>query len=124
MLGRMRTTPGQKFSFDDAVALALARPALGRVAIDGLPVSGKSTLADRMAGVLNAYCLYLDDFVKPEAQWRSRTSPSFPFASIRYDEFLVAVKSLVQHGSCTYRPYDWDAHQVQDEPGPSSSAGP
>jgi uridine kinase len=68
-----------------------------------------------MAGVLDAECLYLDDFVKPEALWPSRTSPSFPFAHIRYDEFLDAVKSLAQHGSCTYRPYDWDAHQVQDE---------
>lgn len=105
-----------KLSFDDAVALALAGPAPSLVAVDGLPVSGKSTLADRMVGALGAECLYLDDFVKPEALWSSRTSPSFPFAYIRYEEFLDAVKRLAQHGRCTYRPYDWDARQVQDEP--------
>ncbi|OWJ69145.1 uridine kinase family protein [Inquilinus limosus] len=116
MLRRMKATVRQKLSFDDAVALALARPALRLIAIDGLPVSGKSTLADGLAGALGAECLYLDDFVKPEALWPSRTSPSFPFGYIRYDEFLDAVKSLAQHGRCAYRPYDWDGRQVQDEP--------
>lgn len=69
-----------------------------------------------MTAALGAECLYLDDFVKPEALWPSRTSPSFPFAYIRYDEFLGAAKALAEHGTCTYRPYDWDARQVRDEP--------
>ncbi len=74
----MKAVSAQKPGFDDAVALALARTAPSLIAIDGLPVSGKSTLADRMAAALGAECLYLDDFVKPEAFWPSRTSPSFP----------------------------------------------
>lgn len=79
-LSRMKATVGKELSFDDAVALALARPALSLIAIDGPPVSGKSTLADRMVGALGGDCLYLDDFAKPEGLWLSRTSPSFPFA--------------------------------------------
>jgi uridine kinase len=55
-------------------------------------------------------------WLHPEALWPSRTLPSFPFAYIRYDEFLDGVKGLAEHGTCTYRPYDWDARQVRDEP--------
>jgi uridine kinase len=115
LLSTMKAAACMELSFDDAVTLVLARPALRLIAIDGLPVSGKSTLADRMVNALGAECLYLHDFVMPEDLWPSRTSPSFPFANMRYDEFLDAVKSLAQHGRCSYRAYDWDAHQVQGE---------
>ncbi|MGK9231820.1 hypothetical protein KXS07_09335 [Inquilinus limosus] len=116
MLRRMKPLAGQEFSFDDAVALALANPAARLIAIDGLPVSGKSTLAERIAGALHADCIYLDDFVKPESEWRSRNQPSFPFDYIRYDEFLETVKSLARDKKCTFRPYDWESGRVRDEP--------
>jgi broad-specificity NMP kinase len=60
------------------------------VAIDGLPLAGKSTLADRLAVAAGAECIRLDDFVKPEAEWRSHDQPSFPFDFIRYNEFISA----------------------------------
>lgn len=100
---------------DDAVAVAVARSA-SLVGIDGRPASGKSTLAGRIAEALGAECIHLDDFVKPEALWRSRTVPSFPFDYIRYDEFLDAVKTLARDGICRYRPYDWDAGRLRDQP--------
>jgi hypothetical protein len=53
--------------------------------------------------------------VKPEAEWRSRNQPSFPFDFIRYSEFLAAVKGLATEGVCSYQPYDWDAGGIADE---------
>jgi uridine kinase len=82
------------------------------VAIDGLPVSGKSTLAERLEHTTGAQTIYLDDFVRPEADWRGKVLPSFPFAYIRYDDFLGAVTNLAQHGHCTYHPYDWTTGQA------------
>jgi hypothetical protein len=70
------------------------------VAIDGLPLAGKSTLADRLALELGTECVRLDDFVKPEAEWRSHDQPSFPFDFIRYDEFVAAVSGLATSGLC------------------------
>ncbi|KKB76494.1 hypothetical protein VW35_17000 [Devosia soli] len=85
------------------------------IAIDGLPVSGKSTLADRMIEAIGAQAVYLDDFVKPEAQWRGSVKPSFPFPYIRYDDFLNTVKTLHRDGSCSYFPYDWGTGRVAEE---------
>lgn len=89
--------------FGEAVALASTYPDARLIAIDGLPLAGKSTLAKRIATVLSAEIISLDDFVKPEAEWRSRTEPSFPFDFVRYDEFLNAVNSLAGDGFCSYR---------------------
>jgi uridine kinase len=94
-------------SFDEAVMIASTRSDARLIAIDGPPLAGKSTLATQIAKALQADCVYLDDFVKPATQWRSRTTPSFPFDYVRYDDFLAAVKALAQDGSCSYRPYDW-----------------
>ena len=69
MLGR----DGKVIDMDDAVALLHGRPQR-LVAIDGLPVSGKSTLADRLAHELGAAIVYLDDFVRPEAEWRGNNA--------------------------------------------------
>lgn len=85
------------------------------IAIDGLPVSGKSTLADQMIKALGAEVIYLDDFVKPEAEWRGLVSPAFPFPYIRYDEFLDTVQALGRHGKCSYFPYDWGTGQPSKE---------
>lgn len=101
--------------FDEAVALVASGPDTRLVAIDGLPVSGKSTLADRLETELGAQCLYLDDFVRPEAEWRSRSSPDFPFEYIRYDEFLAAVRTLARGEAIRIPLYDWSTGRVGDE---------
>jgi uridine kinase len=99
--------------FDAAVALLQARPT-GLVAIDGLPVSGKSTLAERLEKELGAVVVYLDDFVRPEAEWRGVATPAFPFPYIRYDAFLAAVAALAQGQTARYRRYDWTTGQVAE----------
>ena len=63
----------------EVIGRVTQRPGLRLVAIDGLPLAGKSTLADRVAVAPGAQCIHLDDFVKPEAEWRSHDQPSFPF---------------------------------------------
>lgn len=92
--------------FDQAIAL-VTQTSVRFIAIDGLPVSGKSTLAERLEQATGAQTIYLDDFVRPEAEWRGKALPSFPFAYIRYNDFVAAVTSLAQAGHCTYHPYDW-----------------
>ena len=62
------------------------------MAIDGLPLAGKTTLADRLAEAIGGACISLDDFIKPERDWRWRGPCSFPFDYIRYDEFVGAVE--------------------------------
>lgn len=99
-------------TFDDIVTMAAnqTRPLL--VAIDGRPLAGKSTLAQRLVREHQACVLYLDDFVLPEAQWPPRDQPGFPFPYIRYDEFLAAVRDLALHGACQVRRFDWETGQV------------
>ena len=99
-------------NFDEVEALLGQRLASRLVAIDGLPLAGKSTLAARLADTFGLDCVHLDDFIKPEADWPSRNTPSFPFGYIRYDEFLAAVTSLARAGICSYRPYDWSTGRV------------
>jgi len=100
--------------FDAAVALVAGRAETRLIGIDGLPVSGKSTLADRLETELGAQVLYLDDFVRPEAEWRGRIGPAFPFEYIRYAEFLAAVQMLA-HGEAIRIPlYDWSTGRVGD----------
>ena len=101
--------------FDQAVShvAALKPPAL--VAIDGLPVSGKSTLAERLERELGATTIYLDDFVRPEVEWRGRIGPAFPFGYIRYDTFLAAVESIAQGETARYRLYNWDRGVLDTE---------
>lgn len=100
--------------FDAVVSLIKTRPGTRLVAIDGLPVSGKSTLADRLETELGATIAYLDDFVRPEAEWRGKLGPAFPFPYIRYDEFSQAVMTLAQGQAARYRRYDWAAGQLAD----------
>lgn len=102
--------PRPALDFDQAVAL-VTQTGARFIAIDGLPVSGKSTLAGRLEHAAGAEIIYLDDFVRPEAEWRGKVLPSFPFAYIRYDDFLDAVTGLAQDGHCTYHPYDWATGQ-------------
>lgn len=101
--------------FDAAVALIANRPETRLVGIDGLPVSGKSTLADRLETELGAQILYLDDFVRPEAEWRGRIGPAFPFEYIRYAEFLSAVQALGRREAIRIPLYDWSTGRVGDQ---------
>jgi len=87
----------------------------GLVAIDGLPVSGKSTLAQRLEDELGATVLYLDDFVRPEGEWRGSAKPGFPFPYFRYDEFMAAVIDLAEGRQARYRRYDWAAGRLSDD---------
>lgn len=85
----------------------LASP--GLIAIDGLPVSGKSTLADQLIGRLDLNSIYLDDFIAAPSDWPSRTQPAFPFEYVRYDAFLDSIKTLARTGTCSYQPFDWSS---------------
>jgi len=100
--------------FDAAIALVASQPDTRLIGIDGLPVSGKSTLADRLETELGAQILYLDDFVRPEAEWRGRIGPAFPFEYIRYTEFLAAVEALARGETIRIPLYDWSAGRVGD----------
>lgn len=59
--------------------------------------------------------VYLDDFVRPEGEWRGGAAPAFPFPYIRYDEFLATVTNLAHGEPTRYRPYDWSTGQLGDE---------
>jgi uridine kinase len=106
----LRATP-------DEVIIRLAQPfSPPLIAIDGLPCSRKSTLANKIQSVYGFDCLYLDDFVRPEQDWPSRSRPAFPFEYIRYAEFINAVKVLASDGQCTYTPFDWETRTISNIP--------
>ena len=86
------------------------------IAIDGLPCSGKSTLAEQLQAAHGFECLYLDDFIRPKEEWLSKSKPAFPFEYIRYDEFLAAIATLAATGQCSYWPFDWESQAVAKEP--------
>ena len=103
-------------TFNEVVALIASRPRPQLVAIDGLPLSGKSTLAQRLIEELGAECLGLDDLVRPEVEWPSRDTPSFPFNFVRYDEFVDAVRSLARNRCCSFHPYNWETGCIEGLP--------
>jgi hypothetical protein len=67
---------------------------------------------DRLRDHIKLDCIYLDDFVLPEREWPSGIGPAFPFAYIRYDEFLDAVQTLALGGTCSFRPFDWSTFEI------------
>jgi len=85
------------------------------IAIDGLPCSGKTTLAMRLQEIHGFECLHVDEFLRPEEEWRG-CQPAFPFPYIRYEEFLQAVTDLAEQGECSYAPYDWKTLAVSTTP--------
>ena len=93
-------------TFNEVVALVASQPKPLLVAIDGLPVSRKTTLAQQVIKELGAECLGLDNLVRPEVEWSSRDKPSFPFDFVRYDEFVDAVRSLARNCCCSFHPYN------------------
>jgi hypothetical protein len=86
------------------------------IAIDGLPLSGKSTFAERLADRFGRAVLGFDDFYLPERDWPANIEPLFPFPFFRVDEFRQAVRSLHGKGKCAWRPIDWTTLTVQTEP--------
>ena len=96
----------------DAVLVLLRKRPRGLVAIDGLPVSGKSTLAERLENELGAVTVYLDDFVRPESEWRGVVTPVFPFPYFRYGEFLATVATLAPGEVARYRRYNWETGRL------------
>jgi len=97
---------------EEAIERLAQRPDPPLVAVDGLPCSGKSTLADALVARHGYNCLALDDFVRPEDEWRLRARPAFPFEYIRYDEFVHTVRTLASTGECAYAPFDWETLTV------------
>ena len=110
-------------TFDEVVALVASKPKPMLVGIDGLPLSGKTTLALRLIEEFGAECMGLDDFVRPETEWPSRDTPSFPFDYIRYSEFVAAVRSLAHDRRCFFHPYEWDTGNIAREPTVSRGDG-
>jgi uridine kinase len=101
---------------DEVVARLADLPAPTLIAIDGLPCSGKSTLAERIQSAYGFECLYLDDFVRPRDEWPSRSGAAFPFEYIRYNEFTDAIRMLASKGQCTYLPFDFETLTISREP--------
>lgn len=99
--------PRSPIASDTVPGLLKARPEVRLLAIDGLPVSGKSTLAEQLETELGAQIVYLDDFVRPPSEWRDRAKPAFPFPYIRYDAFMAAVTSLARGETARFQRYDW-----------------
>lgn len=93
---------------EDVIDTLRTRSDVRLVGIDGLPVSGKSTLADRLVEEFGAAVIYLDDFVLPQDEWPDPIKPDFPFPYIRHEAFFDAVETLVTTGACRYQLYDWE----------------
>jgi uridine kinase len=81
------------------------------IAIDGRPVSGKTTLAARLEKRFGLPLLCIDDFMAPETAWRG-SAPAFPFPFFRNEAFVQAVRSLKAAGACAYNAYDWEHARI------------
>lgn len=99
----------------DAVVQKVRALGQGLVAIDGLPVSGKSTLAQRLEDEFGASVIHLDDFVRPEGEWRDRAVPAFPFPYFRYNDFMGAVADLSEGRIARYRLFDWATGRLSED---------
>jgi len=108
----MDGSTGTRLNLPTCLPRHLPRPL---IAIDGLPCAGKTTLALRLQQIHGFECLHVDEFLRPEEEWRG-CQPAFPFPYIRYEEFLQAVTDLAEQGECTYAPYDWKTLAVSTTP--------
>ena len=101
---------------EDVVTLVRARrPMPALLAIDGLPCSGKTTVADRLSATLGLPSLSLDDFVVPPAERPADIAPGFPFPFFRTDEIRTVVRTLAAGGVASFHPYDWDTERLSTE---------
>ena len=111
------STTDKRLSADEAAAALAGLNAAPRlIAVDGLPLSGKSTLAGSLADRFGWAVLEFDDFYLPAEDWPPSIEPAFPFPFFRLDEFRAAVRSLHEQGECSWRPIDWPTLTVQPEP--------
>ncbi len=98
--------------FEDVAGALGPRIASGRlIAIDGLPVSGKSTLAERLGGIFDVPIVSFDDFVLPR-RLREKQAPAFQFPFFRIDEFYRVVAALRRGEAVSYRPFDWKTGRI------------
>ncbi|MDK2867707.1 MAG: hypothetical protein PWP51_2630 [Clostridiales bacterium] len=65
------------------------------IAIDGRSASGKSTMADHLANVLNAGVIHMDDFFLP-AELRTAERLSEPGGNVHYERFQKEVLMNIQ----------------------------
>ena len=100
---------GKHATIAEVIAAIERGPKPPLIAIDGLPCSGKTALVEQLSERLDLDCIYLDEFVLPEADWPAGIRPGFPFPYIRYDAFLDVVRTLASTGECSYFPFDWKA---------------
>ena len=104
-------------SADEAIeTLAGLDRAPALIAVDGLPLSGKSTLAGKLAERFGWDVLEFDDFYLPADGWPPNIEAAFPFPFFRLDEFRQAVRSLREQGECAWRPIDWPTLTIRSEP--------
>ena len=76
---------------EELLAQIMARPSKPRLlAIDGLPCSGKTTLAERPADI----------------------RPGFPFPFFRTEEISAIVQSLARGAVASFHPYDWETERL------------
>lgn len=103
-------------SFDEVAALLETLPlSADMIAIDGLPLAGKSTLAERLVSEFGLGLISVDEFVRPEEDW-SGAAPAYPFPYFRNEEFAAALRALRHEGQCFFYPYDWEMGFVSPEP--------
>ncbi len=103
-------------SFDEVAALMETLPlSADMIAIDGLPLAGKSTLAQRLVETFGFGLISIDDFVRPEEDWSS-ARPAYPYPYFRNEEFAAALQALRGEGQCFYYPFDWEMRFVSPEP--------
>lgn len=93
---------------DEAAARLVALRGRVLVGIDGLPCAGKSTLVDMVLAKRAAEVIYLDDFVRPEADWPSHDRPAYPFEYIRRADFVATVEDVAERQRASFHPFDWN----------------
>jgi uridine kinase len=82
------------------------------VAIDGLPCSGKTTFAERLAASLELPILSLDEFVVPPAERPTDLAPAFPFPFFRTDLIRSVVRTLSLGEAACFHPYDFETERL------------
>lgn len=100
-------------AYDDVEAIVAPRVKENiLIAIDGRPVSGKSTISEKLAVKFGLSILCLDDFMTPPDNWRG-AEPAFPFPYFRHDEFDRALHDLKTTGACAFGKYDWLRERIR-----------
>jgi uridine kinase len=103
-----------RLTMNEAVSRLAALSGRALVGVDGLPCAGKSTLVDMVLARREAEVIYLDDFVRPEADWPSHDRPAYPFDYIRYDEFIAVVQSVADGVPAQFSPFDWTTGRISE----------